>query len=170
MSTQARLYKLREILWDFFPITTTRLSPTPRTNPCFTMLNPSPLSKKRRLSFDQENHIELATEPIVRRLLIMKHSKKARVPTRGSALAAGYDLYRYAPSMAHFIVTQVSSFSAQDKVVPAHGKAMVDTQLSIAVPDGTYGRIAPRSGLGLPPCSGAGPPTLTQFSSFKMYD
>jgi deoxyuridine 5'-triphosphate nucleotidohydrolase len=31
--------------------------------------------------------------------------------------------------------------------VPARGKALVDTQLSIAVPEGTYGRIAPRSGL-----------------------
>jgi dUTP pyrophosphatase len=33
-------------------------------------------------------------------------------------------------------------------VVPAHGKALVDTQLSMVVPRGTYGRIAPRSGLG----------------------
>jgi dUTPase len=40
-------------------------------------------------------------------------------------------------------------FSAERKVVPAHGKALVDTQLSIAVPPGTYGRVAPRSGLGL---------------------
>lgn len=31
--------------------------------------------------------------------------------------------------------------------MPARGKALVDTQLSIAVPEGTYGRIAPRSGL-----------------------
>lgn len=40
-------------------------------------------------------------------------------------------------------------YSAESKVVPAHGKALVDTQLSIAVPSGTYGRVAPRSGLGL---------------------
>jgi dUTP pyrophosphatase len=32
--------------------------------------------------------------------------------------------------------------------VPKRGKALVDTQLSIAVPVGTYGRVAPRSGLG----------------------
>ena len=38
--------------------------------------------------------------------------------------------------------------SAESKVVPAHGKALIDTQLSIAVPIGTYGRVAPRSGLG----------------------
>ena len=38
--------------------------------------------------------------------------------------------------------------SAEQKVIPAHGKALVDTQISIAVPAGTYGRVAPRSGLG----------------------
>ncbi|EKM59445.1 uncharacterized protein PHACADRAFT_137229 [Phanerochaete carnosa HHB-10118-sp] len=66
----------------------------------------------------------------VSRLLIKRHSSKAKLPTRGTAFAAGYDLY-----------------SAEKKTVPAHGKALVDTQLSIAVPNGTYGRIAPRSGL-----------------------
>ncbi|KAG6378892.1 dUTPase-like protein [Boletus reticuloceps] len=32
-------------------------------------------------------------------------------------------------------------------MIPARGKALIDTQLSIAVPIGTYGRVAPRSGL-----------------------
>ncbi|KAG8975209.1 Deoxyuridine 5'-triphosphate nucleotidohydrolase, partial [Tulasnella sp. 427] len=35
----------------------------------------------------------------------------------------------------------------EEKVIPAKGKALVDTQISIAVPVGTYGRVAPRSGL-----------------------
>jgi coronin-1B/1C/6 len=65
-------------------------------------------------------------------LLVKKLSDKATTPTRGSALAAGYDLY-----------------AAEDKVVPANGKVLVDLQLSIAVPEGTYGRVAPRSGLGM---------------------
>jgi dUTP pyrophosphatase len=30
-------------------------------------------------------------------LLIKRHSEKAKLPTRGSPLAAGYDLYRYRP-------------------------------------------------------------------------
>ncbi|KAG8947588.1 Deoxyuridine 5'-triphosphate nucleotidohydrolase [Tulasnella sp. 424] len=64
------------------------------------------------------------------KLLIKRLSDKATLPTRGSALAAGYDLY-----------------SAEEKVIPAKGKALVDTQISIAVPVGTYGRVAPRSGL-----------------------
>ncbi|KAA1466084.1 dUTP diphosphatase [Dentipellis sp. KUC8613] len=63
-------------------------------------------------------------------LLIKRLSDKAKLPTRGSPLAAGYDLY-----------------SAEKKVIPARGKALVDTQISIAVPAGTYGRVAPRSGL-----------------------
>jgi dUTP pyrophosphatase len=32
-------------------------------------------------------------------------------------------------------------------VVPAHGRAVVRTGLSIAIPENTYARIAPRSGL-----------------------
>ncbi len=32
--------------------------------------------------------------------------------------------------------------------MPARGKGLIDTQLSIALPAGTYGRVAPRSGLG----------------------
>ncbi|KAF2968732.1 hypothetical protein GQX73_g4828 [Xylaria multiplex] len=63
-------------------------------------------------------------------LLIKKLSDKARLPTRGSAFAAGYDMY-----------------SSQAATVPARGKVLVDTDIAIAVPAGTYGRIAPRSGL-----------------------
>jgi dUTP pyrophosphatase len=39
--------------------------------------------------------------------------------------------------------------SAEEVTVPANGKALISTQLSIAVPLGTYGRVAPRSGLGV---------------------
>ncbi|KAF8138677.1 dUTPase-like protein [Boletus edulis] len=63
-------------------------------------------------------------------LLVKRLSEKAKLPTRGSPLAAGYDLC-----------------SAEKKMIPARGKALIDTQLSIAVPIGTYGRVAPRSGL-----------------------
>jgi dUTP pyrophosphatase len=63
-------------------------------------------------------------------LLIKKLSDEATTPTRGSAFAAGYDLY-----------------ASKDTTVPAHGKVLVSTDISIACPEGTYGRIAPRSGL-----------------------
>ena len=57
-------------------------------------------------------------------------SPKGKVPTKGSALAAGYDLY-----------------SAEAATIPAHGQGLVSTDISIIVPIGTYGRVAPRSGL-----------------------
>lgn len=60
---------------------------------------------------------KIASEPP---LLIKKLSDKARLPTRGSAFAAGYDLY-----------------AAKDTVVPGRGKVLVDTDISMAVPEGT---------------------------------
>ncbi|CAL1701543.1 unnamed protein product [Somion occarium] len=88
----------------------------------------SPQLKKRKMS--SENDVEHSSIAPVSKLLIKRLSEKAKLPTKGSPLSAGYDLY-----------------SAEKKVIPAHGKALVDTQLSIAVPVGTYGRVAPRSGL-----------------------
>ncbi|KAF9468888.1 dUTPase-like protein [Collybia nuda] len=82
--------------------------------------------KKRKMSLTEP---EAPLVPVAN-LLIKRLSEKARLPTRGSPLSAGYDLY-----------------SAEKKVIPARGKALVDTQISIAVPLGTYGRVAPRSGL-----------------------
>ncbi|KAI8149160.1 dUTPase-like protein [Fennellomyces sp. T-0311] len=67
---------------------------------------------------------------VIPRLLVKRLSENAIIPTRGSPLAAGYDLY-----------------SSADTVIPAQGKAIVPTDLSIAVPEGCYGRVAPRSGL-----------------------
>jgi dUTP pyrophosphatase len=53
-------------------------------------------------------------------LQVKKLSDRARLPTRGSAFAAGYDIY-----------------AAKDTTVPARGKVLVDTDISIAVPAGT---------------------------------
>ncbi|KAK9896876.1 dUTP diphosphatase [Cystobasidium minutum MCA 4210] len=62
--------------------------------------------------------------------LVQRTKEHAKLPTRGSSHAAGYDLY-----------------AAEEKTVPARGKALISTGLIIAVPEGTYGRVAPRSGL-----------------------
>ncbi|KIY73786.1 dUTP pyrophosphatase [Cylindrobasidium torrendii FP15055 ss-10] len=83
-------------------------------------------AKKRKMT----DSISTPAPPPTERLLIKRLSERATIPTRGSALAAGYDLY-----------------SAEDKVLPAGKSAAVDTQLSLAVPLGHYGRVAPRSGL-----------------------
>jgi dUTP pyrophosphatase len=53
-------------------------------------------------------------------LLVKKLVDSARAPTRGSAFAAGYDVY-----------------AAKETVIPSKGKAMVDTGIAIAVPEGT---------------------------------
>ena len=40
-------------------------------------------------------------------------------------------------------------FSAYDAVIPPRGKALVKTDIQIHLPEGCYGRVAPRSGLAL---------------------
>jgi hypothetical protein len=65
--------------------------------------------------------------------IVMKYTKvvpEAYPPTKGSVKAAGYDLK-----------------SVYDCTVPARGKALVDTGIKVQLPEGCYGRIAPRSGL-----------------------
>ncbi|SCV01072.1 LANO_0F10000g1_1 [Lachancea nothofagi CBS 11611] len=63
-------------------------------------------------------------------LKILLRSKDATIPTKGSVSAAGYDIY-----------------ASKKTVIPARGQNMVPTDVSFTVPVGTYGRIAPRSGL-----------------------
>jgi hypothetical protein len=53
-------------------------------------------------------------------LQVLLLSDKATAPTKGSAYAAGHDLY-----------------SAKDMTVPARGRALVGTDISISVPVGT---------------------------------
>ncbi|KAJ8252436.1 hypothetical protein COCON_G00217480 [Conger conger] len=73
---------------------------------------------------------EIEREPAKAILKFAKLSENATAPTRGSSRAAGYDLY-----------------SAYDYSVAPLDKAIVKTDIQIAVPSGYYGRVAPRSGL-----------------------
>lgn len=67
------------------------------------------------------------------RLLVQRNPAHplAKLPTRGSSHAAGYDLY------------------SAEKVVlpPAGGRKVIQTGIHLAIPTGHYGRVAPRSGL-----------------------
>ena len=63
-------------------------------------------------------------------LKVKKLSADAQLPTRGSDGAAGYDLQ-----------------SIESCVVLPGKRAVVATGLSLELPHGVYGRIAPRSGL-----------------------
>jgi len=83
-------------------------------------------------------NVDKSNKSLIKRLLskndkilqVVRLTKKAHIPTKGSPFSAGYDLY-----------------SAADIVVKPRSKAVVPTDLKVAVPPGTYGRIAPRSGL-----------------------
>ena len=57
-------------------------------------------------------------------------SENATLPTRGTPGSVGYDLY-----------------SAMDEYLPSNGVRKIATDISIKVPAGTYGRVAPRSSL-----------------------
>ena len=61
---------------------------------------------------------------------VQRLSEGSRIPPKGSKVPAGHDLY-----------------SSEDIKIPANNGALVKIGLAIAVPEGTYGRIAPRSGL-----------------------
>ena len=63
-------------------------------------------------------------------LKVQKLVPNAVIPTRGSIGAAGYDLY----STDGFII------------MPGH-RVVIPTGVAVELPAGTYGRIAPRSGL-----------------------
>jgi len=63
-------------------------------------------------------------------LRIMKLSDKSTTPTKGSRFAAGHDIC-----------------ALTDGLVPAKGQTMVDTGIAIGLPEGTYGRLAARSGM-----------------------
>jgi len=61
---------------------------------------------------------------------IKKSEESAKTPTRANDSDAGYDLY-----------------STQEGIIPAGGRRIVKTGISVAIPPGFYGRVAPRSGL-----------------------
>ncbi|KAJ1294244.1 hypothetical protein BS78_01G131100 [Paspalum vaginatum] len=114
-------------------------TPTPpRFLPFFHRLRPRSLSTTAMAATNGAAANDSVQEPpqkipkISPLLKVKKLSENAVLPSRGSSLAAGYDLS-----------------SAAEMVVPARGKALVPTDLSIAIPEGTYARIAPRSGLAL---------------------
>lgn len=63
-------------------------------------------------------------------LCVKKLSDVATIPSKGSPYAAGYDLS-----------------SAVNSIIPARGRAVIPTDIAIAIPYGTYARVAARSGL-----------------------
>ena len=63
-------------------------------------------------------------------LRIKKLVPEAKIPSKATIEAAGYDIY-----------------ALENCTVPKQGKLLVATGISMAIPVGYYGRVAPRSGL-----------------------
>lgn len=63
---------------------------------------------------------------------IIYTSEFSSCPVKGTPDAAGYDL-----------------FSIEEGYIPTQERKMIDTGIQIQIPQGYYGRIAPRSGLAL---------------------
>jgi len=61
---------------------------------------------------------------------VMKMAAKGTLPSRGSRFSAEHDLY-----------------ALEDVLSPAQGQRLIGTGIAIGIPQGTYARIAPRSGL-----------------------
>lgn len=64
-------------------------------------------------------------------LYVKKLHTDAIIPTKGSARAAGYDLY-----------------ALEDTVLPVMKTTKVRTGIAVSIPEHCYGKIAPRSSLG----------------------
>lgn len=93
-------------------------------------LKPNSILRNTCLHFRGILNLKLDMQDVV--LEVKKLSPNAILPTRGSAFAAGLDLY-----------------SISSQLVPKNSRALVKTGLSLAIPPNHYGRIAPRSGLAL---------------------
>lgn len=125
----------------------------PTTNPVAhepPSLPASPLAKRQKPDSSNTTTMSPTNGSALPPLQVKKLVDAATPPTRGSSFAAGYDMY-----------------SARETVIPARGKALVDTGIAVAVPEGTCmcyhigwivcwmladeldpdGRVAPRSGL-----------------------
>lgn len=65
-------------------------------------------------------------------LKVKLHSPNARAPTQGTKGSAGYDLY-----------------SPIDCIIPARSRLLIQTDISVRIPEGHYGQVASRSSLSL---------------------
>ena len=71
-----------------------------------------------------------AVDPELHVLAFKRLDPRALLPTRGSSLAAGLDIY-----------------AIEDLTIQPGERALARTGLAVAIPEGYYGRLAPRSGL-----------------------
>ncbi|CAM0951437.1 unnamed protein product [Alopecurus aequalis] len=104
------------------------LLPHSRRLPSRTLVTAAGMAPTNTAAGDSVQEQPKPSSPLL--LRVKRLSPNAVLPSRASTRAAGYDLTSAVPT-----------------VVPARGRALVATDLCVAVPEGTYARIAPRSGL-----------------------
>ncbi|XP_042223584.1 deoxyuridine 5'-triphosphate nucleotidohydrolase-like [Homarus americanus] len=84
-------------------------------------------------------------------LRFKKLSGNALTPSKGSKLAAGFDLSSYFNFNYGNEYLKSGNlfpfFSAYDIVIAGQGKALIKTDIQVELPEDCYGRVAPRSGL-----------------------
>ena len=83
---------------------------------------------RSRCSIDKEDQVELPKRDSTLQVELIG----GQLPTRGSDDAAGLDLY-----------------ASTTKTIPPGTRALIDLGIKVKLPPGTYGRIAPRSGMSL---------------------
>ncbi len=76
------------------------------------------------------NELDNTADVALRLLSFRRLDPKAILPTRGSSLAAGLDIY-----------------AIEDLTIQPGKRALARSGLAVAIPEGYYGRLAPRSGL-----------------------
>jgi deoxyuridine 5'-triphosphate nucleotidohydrolase len=76
------------------------------------------------------NELDDTADVALRLLSFKRLDQKAILPTRGSSLAAGLDIY-----------------AIEDLTIRPGERALARSGLAVAIPEGYYGRLAPRSGL-----------------------
>ena len=84
-------------------------------------------------------------------LQVKRLVQNAIIPTRGSAHAAGYDLY-----------------SVEDCSIPHGGRLLVGTGVAVVLPSKVYGRVAPRSGLTVKHGIHVGAGVMTRITRAKL--
>jgi dUTPase len=72
-----------------------------------------------------KNHLFRGIRQEKEKLLIKKLKNNAKIPTKGSEFTAGHNLY-----------------STEEKKIPSGGSSLISIGISIAIPNGTYARIA----------------------------
>jgi len=96
-------------------------------------MNHSPPKTSTPSSFKSAKKVQCSTTATSKPQVNIKRLKQnAQIPTQATTGSAGYDLFAY---------TETS--------IPPGTRKKISTQISIAIPGGYYGRIAPRSGLSL---------------------